>query len=284
LQPQTITVLTHRRATDTAHGLSELIAAAKRAGATLRFDPNETLKHHLKARDGIQVNASVEHDVDLCVVLGGDGTILSALRMYADTGVPVFAVKYGDVGFLATVDPVSLPRSFDRALAGEFETLSLPSITAKTESGDWIAVNDVSLHRKPGFRVAELSYALGGEEIGRVRCDGLVIATPAGSTGYNLANGGPVLAWGVKGYVVSFIAPHSLAARPLVVAPDDRLIIQNVSHDEPVEIHSDGRPVGELTPGTQLQIEFGAHFGTLAVLPGVNFYHRLRERFGRLAR
>ena len=70
--------------------------------------------------------------------------------------------------------------------------------------------------------MADLAYALAGEEIGRVRCDGLVVATPQGSTGYNLANGGPVLAWGVEGYVVSFIAPHSLTARALVVAPSGR--------------------------------------------------------------
>ena len=85
------------------------------------------------------------------------------------------------------------------------------------------AINDVAVHRKVGERVAELAYALDGEEAGSVRCDGLVVATPAGSTGYNLANGGPVMAWGVEGFVVSFIAPHSMSARALVVAPDDRL-------------------------------------------------------------
>ena len=73
--------------------------------------------------------------------------------------------------------------------------------------------------------MAELAYAIDGEEAGSVRCDGLVLATPAGSTGYNLANGGPVLAWGVEGYVVSFIAPHSLTARALVVAPGDELTV-----------------------------------------------------------
>ena len=110
-------------------------------------------------------------------------------------------------------------------------------------------MNDISVHRKPGFRVADLAYALAGEEIGRVRCDGLVVSTPQGSTGYNLANGGPVLAWGVAGFVVSFIAPHSLTARSLVVAPDDLLTINNRSRDEPVEVHVDGRPVVELPAG-----------------------------------
>ena len=140
------------------------------------------------------------------------------------------------------------------------------------------------MHRKAGLRVADLGYALAGEEIGRVRCDGLVIATPQGSTGYNLANGGPVLAWGVEGYVVSFIAPHSLTARALVVAPGDELTINNASREEPVEVHVDGRPTLELPPGEDIHIEFGLTYGTLAQIPGASFYHRLRERFGRLAR
>jgi NAD+ kinase len=281
---RTATVLTHRRATDTADALAALIGAAGRAGVTLRFDPQETRKHGLTARAGIEVDAALVRDVDLCVVMGGDGTILTALREYAGTGVPVFAVNFGEVGFLATLDPDGLDADFDRAFSGGFETLELPGITVGRPEGTWTAMNDISVHRKPGFRVADLAYALAGEEIGRVRCDGLVVSTPQGSTGYNLANGGPVLAWGVAGFVVSFIAPHSLTARSLVVAPDDLLTINNRSRDEPVEVHVDGRPVVELAPGEDIHVEFARATAVLAQLPGASFYHRLRERFGRLAR
>ena len=197
--------------------------------------------------------------------------------------MPVFAVNFGEVGFLATLDPEGLDADFDRAFAGDFETLELPGITVGRPEGTWTAMNDISVHRKPGFRVADLGYALTGEEIGRVRCDGLVVSTPQGSTGYNLANGGPVLAWGVAGFVVSFIAPHSLTARALVVAPDDLLTINNRSREEPVEIHVDGRPVVELQPGEDVHVEFARSSALLAQLPGASFYHRLRERFGRLA-
>jgi NAD+ kinase len=277
-------VLTHRRASDTAQALGELIGAARRAGVTLRFDAEETRKHGLQPGPGLELDADLSHDVDVCVVMGGDGTILTALREYVNTGVPVFAVNFGEVGFLATLDPDGLDEDFDRAFAGEFETMELPGITVGRPSGTWTAMNDISVHRKPGFRVADLAYALTGEEIGRVRCDGLVVSTPQGSTGYNLANGGPVLAWGVAGFVVSFIAPHSLTARALVVAPDDLLTINNRSRDEPVEVHVDGRPVVELQPGEDIHVEFARATAVLAQLPGASFYHRLRERFGRLAR
>ena len=275
-----VTVLTHRRAVETGGALDALRACARNAGAVLRFDPDETAKHGLIAGDGIELDAPIDREADLCVVLGGDGTILSALREYAGTGVPVFAVNFGEVGFLATIDPEGLEGAFERALGRDFETLELPGIRVR----DRIAFNDVSVHRKAGMRVADLSYAVGGDEIGRVRCDGLVVATPAGSTGYNLANGGPVLAWGVRGFVVSFIAPHSLTARALVVAPGDVLTIGNRSREEAVEIHVDGRPALELADGAELDVEFAPGLGCLAQLPGASFYHRLSERFGRLAR
>ncbi|HWK29664.1 MAG TPA: NAD(+)/NADH kinase [Solirubrobacter sp.] len=277
-------VVTHRRPGETAAAVRELLAAARARRITLRFTPDEADKHGLEPGPFLQVVPELPDDIELCVVLGGDGTILTALRRYAGTGVPVFAVNYGEVGFLATIDPNGLAADFDRAFAGEFDTIELPSISAGRPEGTWNAFNDVSVHRKAGLRVADLAYALAGEEIGRVRCDGLVVATPQGSTGYNLANGGPVLAWGVEGFVVSFIAPHSLTARALVVAPSDELTINNASRDEPVEVHVDGRPTLELSPGEDVHVEFGLTHGTLAQLPGATFYHRLRERFGRLAR
>jgi NAD+ kinase len=282
-RPRVATVLTHRRVSETSAGLRELVAAARRHGVTLRFAADEAAKHGITAGEGIEI-ADWDAGADLCVVLGGDGTILTALRHYAGTGVPVFAVNYGEVGFLATIDPDGLEGDFDRAFAGEFETIQLPTISVGRPDGLWTAINDISVHRKPGMRVADLAYGLTGEEIGRVRCDGLVVATPQGSTGYNLANGGPVLAWGVAGFVVSFIAPHSLTARALVVAPDDLLTINNASRDEAVEVHVDGRPACEIPAGEDIHIEFGREYGTLAQLPGASFYHRLRERFGRLAR
>jgi NAD+ kinase len=116
-----------------------------------------------------------------------------------------------------------------------------------------------------------------------VRCDGLVAATPPGSTGYNLANQGPILAWGVKGFVVSFIAPHTLTARPLVVAPDDVLYVANQAGRDPVDVVLDGEPVGELASGDEMEVGFRDSLGSLAQLRGANFYRRIRDKFGRLA-
>jgi NAD+ kinase len=109
-----------------------------------------------------------------------------------------------------------------------------------------------------------------------------VVATPAGSTGYNLANGGPVMAWGVEGFVISFIAPHSLTARALVAAPADSLTIHNRSRDA-LELAVDGSYAGDIASGDSLRARFEGDAGTIAQLPGYSFYGRLREKFGLLA-
>jgi NAD+ kinase len=277
-----VTVFTHRRSDDTAGALAILRERAVAEQIVLRLDAEETAKHALGASEGMITNADFKRDVELCVVLGGDGTILRALQSYAGTDVPVFAINYGAIGFLATVEPQDIEDGIRRAFAGEFELLRLPGIGLELGEQRFTAINDVAIHRKVGERVAELAYTLDGEEAGRVRCDGLVVSTPAGSTGYNLANGGPVMAWGVEGFVVSFIAPHSMSARALVVAPEDRLTVYNRSR-EPLDVAVDGRPVGEIEAGATITASFLKEVGTLAQLPGSSFYRRLREKFGRLA-
>lgn len=277
-----ITVFTHRSSPKTRAALELLLARALEAGVTLRLDQEETAKYGLEPGPGLLLDADVKLEVELCLVLGGDGTILRALKNYSGTGVPVFAVNFGEIGFLATVEPEEIEDGVRRALEGDFELLRLPGIVLELGDRRHTAINDVAIHRKVGERVAELAYGLDGEEAGRVRCDGLVVATPAGSTGYNLANGGPVMAWGVEGFLVSFIAPHSMTARALVVAPDDRLTVFNRSR-EPLDIAVDGRPVGEIAPDATIAAHFVRDVGTLAHLPGSSFYRRLREKFGRLA-
>jgi NAD+ kinase len=266
------------RSTEAVATASEV---ARAAGVQLVSTPDEHEKH-LDAAAHIERVADGERP-DVCLVLGGDGSILYALRHFSNTGVPVFGINFGTIGFLAAVEREQLSAGLERAFSGEFDVMDMPALSVDLPVEHPVALNDVSLLRQPHGRVAELSYTIGDEEVGSVRCDGLVAATPAGSTGYNLANAGPILAWGVKGYVVSFIAPHTLAARALVVAPSDSLSVMNAAGREPVEISLDGSPAGELEPGAALEMRFEESVSKLAQLPGANFYHRIREKFGKLA-
>ena len=266
------------RATDAVATASEV---ARAAGVQLVSTADEHEKH-LDAAAHIERVADGERP-DVCLVLGGDGSILYGLRHFAHTGVPVFGINFGTIGFLAAVEREQLSEGLERAFSGDFEVMDMPALTVDLPVDHPVALNDVSFVRQPHGRVAELSYTIGDEEVGSVRCDGLVAATPAGSTGYNLANAGPILAWGVKGYVVSFIAPHTLAARALVVGPSDSLTVMNAAGREPVEISLDGAAAGELEPGDELEMRFEESVSKLAQLPGANFYHRIREKFGMLA-
>jgi NAD+ kinase len=279
---RTAVVFTHTQPDQTATALEATAAAAARASCTLLAGPEELRKHGERA-SSIEPCDAPPRDVDLCLVLGGDGTILQALRTYAGTDVPVFGINFGTVGFLAAAERDELDDALERAFNGAFQVMSLPGLAAQVETERPIALNDISFIRKPQGRVAELAYRLGGQEVGHVRCDGLVAATPAGSTGYNLANQGPILAWGVKGYVVSFIAPHTLTARALVVAPDDVLHVVNGAGRDPVDVVLDGEPVAELASGEEVEVRFREGVGHLAQLPGSNFYRRIREKFGHLA-
>ena len=221
-RPRVVTIVTHRRPDEVRPALDVVRRLARERDITLRFDADEVRKHDLTQTEGVELDAEIHADVDLCLVLGGDGSILSALRHYLGTGVPVFAVNYGEVGFLATVDPDSLEEGLGHALDGEFDAMSLPAIDLRSPGGtDWWAINDVSFHRKPGLRVADLSYAIGSDEVGRVRCDG--------------------------------------------------------------DVTVDGTIVCELPAGEAMEVHFQDDKAVLAQLAGATFYHRLRERFGRLA-
>ena len=277
-----VRVMTHRVVEDTEPALDALLAAAREAGFELRLDAEETEKHGRDGVEGMVVAAEDDDGVELCVVLGGDGTILRALQRFAGSDVPVFAMNFGEVGFLATVEPDGMEESFRRAFSRGFEVLRLPAVVLSGVEGESVAINDVSIHRKVGERVAQLAYAIEDAELGSVRCDGLVIATPAGSTGYNLANAGPVMAWGVEGFAVSFIAPHSLTARALVVAPNDTLTVHNRGRDV-VDVIVDGRPIGELPPEAAVSATFRHDVANLAQVEGSSFYRRLRQKFGRLS-
>ena len=281
--PSSLMVFTRRNPEATADAVRRLAEMGADAGIEVRVPPEEVEKHGFAELSGAVLGADPEEPGDLVVSLGGDGTILSALRRYAGRGVPVFAMNFGEIGFLATVERDGLDEGFARALRGDFEVLALPALEASTSKRDLVAINDLSFHRRQDLRVAELGYSVSGEGMGEVRCDGLVVATPAGSTGYNLANGGPVMAWGVEGFVVSFIAPHTLTARALVVAPGDVLEVVNRSTSEPVDVTTDGRTVCALEPEERIEVRFNESQALLAQVSGASFYHRLRDKFGRLS-
>jgi NAD+ kinase len=267
-----VAVITHGRPETIGAALRRLQALAEELGVELLFSEEEIEKHDLgEGGDGDKA--------DLAVVLGGDGTMLRGLRRFLGTGVPVLGVNFGRVGFLAAVEADALEDGLRRAFAGEYRVVELPALDARTGSGEWRAVNDVVVTSSSLGRMIELGWAVGGEDLGVLPCDGLICSTPSGSTAYNLSNGGPVLVWGLEAMAVTFVAPHSLHARPLVVPRGLELAVVNRTRDVSATVLVDGHVVDELAPGAEVAMRLGEQHSLLATLPESTFFSRYRRIF-----
>ncbi|HUJ55635.1 MAG TPA: NAD(+)/NADH kinase [Gaiellaceae bacterium] len=218
-------------------------------------------------------------DAQLAVALGGDGTILRTLARLLGRGVPVIGVNFGRVGFLASIAPDRLEEDLARVFAGDYVVIEQTTLAARLDGEAFVAVNDVVATSSTLGRMVELAWAVGGEELGVVPCDGVICSTPSGSTAYNLSNGGPVLVHGLDAMAITFIAPHSLHARPLVVPRGAELMLRNATADVGAAVLVDGRRSGELPPEAVLAIGLGEQTSLLATLPETTFFGRYRETF-----
>jgi len=208
-----------------------------------------------------------DDDPELVVVLGGDGTMLRAFHDYLGRGVPVIGVNFGRFGFLASMQPDELEAGLRRVLAGEYVVIELPTLEFEHAGRRSVAVNDVVSATSDVGRVSELEWAIGGEPLGTVLADGVIVATPSGSTAYNLSNNGPVLMWGIDAMTVTFIAPHSLVAHPLVVPRGRDIVVTNRSPELPLALIADGQRVGEIEPGGAVTVRLGREPSLLAGPP-----------------
>jgi NAD+ kinase len=221
-----------------------------------------------------------EDSPDLAVVLGGDGTMLRALQRFLPLSVPVIGVNFGRVGFLASMMPDDLEEGLERAFAGDYVVHELPTIEATLGGESVTAINDVVATSAVIGRMGEVEWFVGGEAMGRVPADGVIASTPTGSTAYNLSNGGPVLMWGLDALTITFIAPHSLHARPVVVPRDRPVNIRNVASEIPLALTADGhRFDGDLQPGQSLTVRLGEQRSLLATLPDATFVTRYKGAF-----
>ncbi|HET7808222.1 MAG TPA: NAD(+)/NADH kinase [Gaiellaceae bacterium] len=265
-------VITHGQAELVSEPLERLRAVAQERGVELLLPEEEVAKHG----DGAAGDVA---SADLAVVLGGDGTMLRALKLFLGTSVPVLGVNFGRVGFLASAEAEELEAGVGRAFAGDFDVVELPALEAAAGGERWQAVNDVVVTSSTLGRMIELGWAIGNEDLGSLPCDGLICSTPSGSTAYNLSNGGPVLVWGLDAMALTFVAPHSLHARPLVVPRGRALTATNRTADVRAAVLVDGHAVHELAPGDEVDARLSDERSLLATLPGETFFARYRRTF-----
>ncbi len=267
-------VVTHGKPETIGPGIARLEQVARKAGVELLF-PGEEVEKHGVGEPEPDLGAA-----DVAVVLGGDGTMLRALQRFLGTNVPVIGVNFGRVGFLASIEERGLEEGLARVFAGDYRVVELTTLEVEAGGTRAEAVNDVVALSAVKGRMVELAWALGGEDLGVQPCDGIICATPTGSTAYNLSNGGPVLVRGLDAMAVTFIAPHSLHARPMVVPRGLTLEIRNQSQDVGASVLVDGHPLAQVGAGTPIEVRLGERSSLLATLPEATFFRRYRDTFG----
>jgi NAD+ kinase len=264
--------MTHGRVERIDQGLEQVQALAAELGVELLFDSGEAEKHGVSASEG--------DAPDLCVVLGGDGTVLRALARFLGTGVPVLGVNFGRVGFLTAIARDELESGLRRAFSGELRVVELPTLAVEVGGQRLAAVNDVVATSSKLGRMVELAWQLGEDELGSQPCDGLICCTPSGSTAYNLSNGGPVMTWGIDAMAITFVAPHSLHARPFVVGRGIDLRVSNRTPGVPLAVLVDGHEVTRMDAGeSSLVVRLAESHSLLGMLPESSFFRRYRETF-----
>lgn len=224
-------------------------------------------------------------DFEICIVLGGDGTILRAAEIVRDARVPIIGVNLGHVGFLAESERESIPTLLERVLDRSYEVEERLAISVTVErpgeapESTW-ALNEASLEKAHRQRMVEVIIAVDGQPLESFGCDGVILATPTGSTAYSFSAGGPIVWPGVEALLAVPICAHALFARPIVVGTDSTLVVDLLERTNSSAVLScDGRRSMDITPGTRVTVRKSDTPVLLARLHEGPFTKRLVDKF-----
>ncbi|TMQ50400.1 MAG: NAD(+)/NADH kinase [Candidatus Eisenbacteria bacterium] len=222
--------------------------------------------------------------VDAVLVLGGDGTFLSAAREAARADVPILGVNLGGLGFLTETAESDLYPALERLLQGDVEIEPRMMVEARVRSrkskAPWIesGLNDVVIHQSDESRMVQLDLRIGSTSIGTLAADGLIVATPTGSTAYSLSAGGPIIRPTIEGLLATPICPHSLAFRPLLISAGEKLRVRVGHNVKRARITLDGQVSRLLQPGDDVEIRRAKGRVSMISLRRESFYEVLREK------
>lgn len=233
---------------------------------------------------GLGVTQSDPGEPGLAVALGGDGTILKAVHVLGGQDVPILGVNLGRLGFLSGAEEEDLSEALASALAGEArverrQTLESTIDVGGRPAGSYRALNEIFVGRGAGSRVVELEVSVNGVRVWRLVCDGVIVATPTGSTAYAMSAGGPLVSPDVRGMVIVPVAPHTLVSRAIVLGPGDRV---EISCPNPARADAcvtvDGDPVPCRQSLDTVSVWTGEHDVRLLKLDGRGFFEVLAEK------
>ncbi len=224
-------------------------------------------------------------DPDLVIVLGGDGSILQAARQMGTNQLPVLGVNCGRLGFLAALSPDDFLNAWPEVCEGGFDIVSHLMLRATLIRGGQalatqLALNEVAILGGPPFSILDIDLYADGHLATRYRCDGLIIATPVGSTAHNLSAGGPILRRNLQAIVISPISPHTLTYRPLVDSAETKLELAVTEPNESTSVVVDGRILCDIHAGDRVRVAAAEECFRMLSVPGQNDYRTLRDKLG----
>jgi NAD+ kinase len=218
---------------------------------------------------------------DLVVVLGGDGTLLSVAHLAAKAGVPVMGVNLGRLGFLTEIPVKEATLTLDRFLDGDGELISSRwLVEARTKSDVAYCLNDVVVTKGAKARMIELAIGIDGQDVARLKADGLIVSTPTGSTAYSLSAGGPILHPQVPAVLLTPICPHALSFRPLAVPASAAITVKLLTHGEEVYLTLDGQRGGVFEHDDAVEIRKAPYDLQLVASPRRSYYDLVKEKLG----
>jgi NAD+ kinase len=220
-------------------------------------------------------------EVDLVVVLGGDGTLLSVARFAAEAGVPVMGVNMGSLGFLTEIPISEAGPALDSLLAGEPGTIGPRRlIEARYQGKIHLCLNDVVINKGALSRMIQIGIRIDGREIAVLKADGLIVSTPTGSTAYSLSAGGPIVQPGVPAIILSPICPHTLTFRPLVITADSTIGLRLLTDGEEVHLTLDGQRGAHLEKTDEVLIRISPLELRLVSSPRRGYFDLVKEKLG----
>lgn len=220
----------------------------------------------------------IARHADLIIVLGGDGTFLSIARQAVDAQVPVAGFNLGTLGFLTAMKKEALAEGLREILGGGAESSRRKLLQIGCHGQMFTALNDVVINKGAIARIVKLLIKINGATVAEVKGDGIILASPTGSTAYSISAGGPIVSPEVNGIVITPICPHSLTFRPLVV-PDDALIsVQLLTPHMDTVVTIDGQTALPFQFEDVLDLKIYPKLLTMLVAPGINYYKLLNEK------
>lgn len=239
----------------------------------------ETLTEALTGHGAGVMPAGEEAKPDMVLGVGGDGTMLVAARIALKHDVPVLGFNLGTLGFLTEAEPSDLEAIVPRLLGGDYEIEERTTVTARAGGREEIGLNDVVIEKIDTTRLVSLDVVIDGSHFTTQRADGLIVATPTGSTAYSFSAGGPLLDPAMSALVVTPVAAHSLFDRSIVV-PGDSVIEATVTRDRHVRVNVDKESLGSLREGDRVVIRAGERPSRFVTLGDRTFASLIREKFG----